>query len=637
MSAIAGLWRAGSPRERAGAEIDQMLDGLAIYGTGEPRRWRDAGVALGRWLIPTVPEDEFDRQPCGVAGGRFQLVADVRLDNRPEILARLGMPAHDGAALADSSIVALAWERWREDCFPHLIGEYAVAVWDAVEQRLHLARDPFGGRPLFFHQTPQLAAFASMPSGLHALPDVPRVVDEERVVCAAVLSLDIGDRSFYAQVRIVRAGELVTLRRMHWHPESIAPARLSKPDDYADALRESLDRAVASQLRRIGPAGSQLSAGLDSSCVTASAALTLADTASRLVAFTSAPRQGYEGAAPAGRIGDESALAAAVAAKYENVEHVIVRSDGTTPFTHLDRHVALYQQPVVNLCNQVWMDAICDAAQARGIRTLLTGHLGNATISHREPDALRAMVASGQVGPAILEASRLVSRGHLSWRGIAGLFGGYVPGPVYGLAARLVTGRRPQILLASVTVPHPRLRETQARAGATWGRDRWNRVRRDVDRRLTLLRLADTAPYTKGVLAGWHVDLRHPAIDRRVVETCLSMPPREFIRGGVLAAVYRRAFGLRLPDALLNEPLRGVQGADWHEGATAGRSTLAQLVTQIEADPMARRMLDLPRLRALVDDWPSGAWDREEVRGPYRMALLRGVSLGHFLVRANGA
>ena len=58
---------------------------------------------------------------------------------------------------------------------------------------------------------------------------------------------------------------------------------------------------------------------------------------------------------------------------------------------------------------------------------------------------------------------------------------------------------------------------------------------------------------------------------------------------------------------------------------------------QIEADPMAQRTLDLPRLRALVDDWPTGEWDREDVRAPYRMALLRGVSLGHFLVRANGA
>jgi asparagine synthase (glutamine-hydrolysing) len=646
MSAIAGLWRAESPRERSGAEIDQMLGGLSIYGTGEPRRWCDEAVALGRWLIPTVPEDEFDLQPCAVANGRFQLVADVRLDNRPDLLARLGMAAHDGAALADSSLVALAWERWREDCFTHLIGDWAVAVWDSVDKRLHLARDPLGGRPLFFHHTPKLAAFASMPSGLHALADIPRVPDEERAEQAAIFSLDVGDRSFYAQVRVVRAGELVTLRsndaarRAWWQFGSIKPLRLARPDDYADALRESLDRAVTSQLRRIGPAGSQLSAGLDSTCVATSAALalrSLGDGGSRLVAFTSAPRQGYDGPAPAGRIGDESALAAEVAAQFSNIDHVIVRSNGTTPFDHLDRHFTLYQQPVLNLCNQVWMDAICDEARARGIRTLLTGHLGNATISHRDSNVLGDMVAAGQTAPALREASLLVKHGYLSWRGVVAPFRSYVPGPLYGLAVRLLTGHRPYIDLSSVTLPHPRLREAQARAVSSWGRDRWARPRPGVDLRVALLRAGDVAPYTKGMLAGWQVDLRHPAIDRRVVETCLALPPREFIRGGVPASVLRRAFGSRLPASLLNERLRGAQGVDWHEAATAGRSTLAQVLTQMEGDVTAQRTLDLPRLRALADNWPSGGWEREDVTARYRMTLLRAVSLGDFLTRANRA
>ena len=621
-----------------------MLGGLSTYGTGEPRRWSTDAVALGRWLIPTVPEDEFDRQPCAVAGGRLQLVADVRLDNRPELVARLGMPAHEGAALADSSLVALAWERWREECLQHLVGDYAVAVWDSVDQRLHLARDPLGGRPLFFHHTPKLAAFASMPSGLHALVDIPRAVDEERVALAALLSLDVGDRSFFANVRVVRAGELVTLRRddvvrrVHWQPESIPPLRLAKPDDYADALREAVDLAVARQLRRIGPAGSQLSAGLDSTCVTTSAALALHSRGegSRLAAFTSAPREGYDDPSPGGRIGDESALAADVAAQYANVDHVIVRSNGVTPFDHLDRHFALYQQPVLNLCNQVWMDAICDQARARGIRTLLTGHLGNATISHRDSNVLGEMVGAGLMGPALLESLRLVRHGHLSWRGVVAPFRGYVPGPLYGLAVRLLTRHRP-IDLSHVTVPHPRLREAQARASSSWGRDRWERPLRGVDLRVTLLRAADMAPYSKGVLAGWQIDLRHPAIDRRVVETCLALPPREFIRGGVPASVYRRAFGSRLPASLLNERRRGGQGVDWHEGATAGRATLAQVLTQMEADDVAQRTLDLPRLRAWVDNWPSGGWEREEVRLPYRMTLLRAVSLGDFLVRANRA
>ena len=372
--------------------------------------------------------------------------------------------------------------------------------------------------------------------------------------------------------------------------------------------------------------------------MTTSAALALAKDSSRLVAFTSAPRPGYDLPNPPGRIGDESAIAGDVAAMHPNIDHVIVRSDGiTTPFDHLDRNFALYQQPLVNLCNQVWIDAICDQARSRGIRTVLTGHLGNATISHRDSSVLGEMVTAGQTAAALREAALLVRHGYLSWRGFVAPFRNHVPGPIYALAVRLLTRERPEVNLSGATVPHPRLKEAQASAVATWGRDRWGRPRKEVDLRVRLLRAMDTAPFMKGALAGWHVDFRHPAIDRRVVETCLALPPREFIRGGLPASVLRRAVGSRLPASLLNERLRGGQGVDWHEGVTGGRSTLSQVLSQMEGDPIVQRMLDLPSLRRLVDNWPAGGWHREEVRLPYRMLLLRAVSLGHFVVSVNRA
>jgi len=50
----------------------------------------------------------------------------------------------------------------------------------------------------------------------------------------------------------------------------------------------------------------------------------------------------------------------------------------------------------------------------------------------------------------------------------------------------------------------------------------------------------------------------------------------------------------------------------------------------------AARMLDVDRMKALQANWPTGGWERDEVMQPYRLALLRGISAGHFLHKATG-
>ena len=93
----------------------------------------------------------------------------------------------------------------------------------------------------------------------------------------------------------------------------------------------------------------------------------------------------------------------------------------------------------------------------------------------------------------------------------------------------------------------------------------------------------------------------------------------------------------RAPEAVLNEARGGYQGADWHEIATAGRGEIADWVKRLEDCEPAARALDLPRLRRLLDDWPTGGWGEDDIRYPYRYALLRGLSVGHFLHRASGS
>jgi asparagine synthase (glutamine-hydrolysing) len=155
--------------------------------------------------------------------------------------------------------------------------------------------------------------------------------------------------------------------------------------------------------------------------------------------------------------------------------------------------------------------------------------------------------------------------------------------------------------------------------------------------RLASLRQVDLGNYIKGSLGGWGVDHRDPTADRRLVEFCLNVPTEQYIADGRPRALARRALADRVPGVVLNEPRRGYQAADWHEALTAGRSDLAEWIARLEECPPAAETIDLARLRRLTENWPTGDWESENVRYPYRYAMLRALSVGHFLHRASGS
>jgi asparagine synthase (glutamine-hydrolysing) len=155
--------------------------------------------------------------------------------------------------------------------------------------------------------------------------------------------------------------------------------------------------------------------------------------------------------------------------------------------------------------------------------------------------------------------------------------------------------------------------------------------------RLWVLGRVDLGNYNKGMLGGWGIDVRDPTADRRLVEFCLAVPPEQCLANGVTRALARRAFSDRLPPALLEETRKGYQGADWHEGLTASQEQLHRELEAIARCPAAAEALDVRRLIAMAANWPKGSWHRREVTQHYRLALLRGISGGHFLRKATGA
>jgi asparagine synthase (glutamine-hydrolysing) len=615
-----------------------MLKTQAIYAPAAPVVVRLGDIAVGRRLFRLLPEDVFDRGPVAGADGRWTLVADARLDNRESLVDSLGIDQRAAAQLADSAIIMHALERWGEEAVERLYGDFAFAAWDRDRERLLLARDAIGHRPLHYHRGAGFLAFASMPQGLHGLAEVPRAPDVDGFARTLALIPESGSRTLFEGIERVPPGHLciatrhgVELRR--WWTPPRRTLRLKSAAEYQEAVRAEFDRAVSARLRGAdGAVASHLSGGLDSSAVTATAARQLSGTG-RVYAFTSVPGEGFDAPVRTGRFADEGAHAAAVAGLYPNIEHILVRTAGRSPLQSLDRNAFLYDRPVLNLCNSVWGEAILDAAKDRGLSVLLTGQMGNMTFSYNGFERLPTLLAQGRLLKLAQEALSLRRNGIRLESSAAHALGPYLPGRLWRAIHRW---RGRSLDLNAYSVIDPAAAAGLAPEAGTRHDFSYRPSRDAYETRLWVLGRVDVGGYQKGILGGWGVDMRDPTADRGLIELCLSIPMEQYRRGGHIRALARGAFADRLPPEIVAETRKGLQGADWYEGLAAARGEVREQVERLAELGAARGVFDTERLRRLVDEWPEDGWTGHDVEGSYRLALLRGISTGHFLRRTLG-
>ena len=631
MTALAGLWTFAD--DAPARLLEKMLAAQAIYGKHQAFE-TSGSIALGRSLWPTTDEDAFDRGPVRSADGQWTLVADARIDNREEIADLLDLPTARLRAMSDPQLILATIERCGIAGIGQLIGGFSIGCWDVRHQQLVLARDALGERPLHYHRGRGFAAFASMPKGLHAHPDVEYAANVEMSADFLALLPETGDESFFEDIHRVLPGHIVTIdvrstaTRRYWCPET-APIQWHRNEDYEEAMRVELDRAVACRLRRVSgrTVGTHLSAGLDSSIVTATAARLLGP--ERLTAFTAVPSEAV--IMPSGQIGDEGPGAARTAAHHPNIDHIRLSSNENSPVALMDRQFMLFERPILNPSNAVWSEAINDAAQARGIGVLLTGQMGNFTVSYDGLPYLSELLRSGRLRSLLALWIRL-QRGGMRGRHLAATTLGPLLSPAMwdNLARRF--GR---------DLPLARYSALRDDAFATL--DVGQRAKaRDLDlsyrpwqngvaMRMWGIRRVDMGVYNKGTLAGWGIDMRDPTADRRLVEFALRVPEPQYILNGVPRSLARRAFADRLPRPVLDEKRRGLQGADWHRQISGTGREIAAELDSFARCPTAKSVIDIDRLVEALNDWPNQDQADEDVIMLYRHAMLRGVAAGHFL------
>lgn len=213
-------------------------------------------------------------QPLGNEDGSVQIVFNGEVYNFQGLRNELIAHGHRFVTHSDTETIVHAYEQWGDECVLRLRGMFAFAIWDAGRQRLLLARDRFGKKPLYLHQTSDTLLFASEIKSILSFPGVVREVDHGAVwdylayrYVPAPSTLFKGIRKLMpGSYAVWERGEL-TERRYCTPPDRDPLSAASLPADPVGTFLEKLEESVRIRMVSDVPFGAFLSGGIDSSAV----------------------------------------------------------------------------------------------------------------------------------------------------------------------------------------------------------------------------------------------------------------------------------------------------------------------------------------------------------------------------------
>jgi asparagine synthase (glutamine-hydrolysing) len=593
MCGICGIvLRRGSPdRER----LEAMAATLEHRGPDSDGFHVDGPVGLAARRLSIIDLEHGD-QPIANENGSLHVVQNGEIYNYRELAAELRRVGHVFATHSDTEVLVHAYEEWGDAFAKRLRGMFAIAIWDAPRQRLLLARDPFGIKPLCYRVSGEGLEFASE---LRALPRGE--IDPDAVDCFLAFNSIPTPLTIFRDVRKLPAGYVLV-----WEDGDIRLERFARPapasastlrtDDEAELLEECRARlrdSVRAHLVSDVPVGLLLSGGIDSGFL---AALAAEETPGPLRTFS----VGFEESSF-----DELADARTVATRYATDHHeLVLRPDAARLIPAL---AEAFDEPFAD--SSALPTYLVSELASRHVKVALSGEGGDelfggyytyvadllagraAPFARIARPLVELLPSSGARTSFDYRAKRFVRAAHLpplerhhGWKEIFSS----------DLRAEL-TGR------SNGFDPVDLYRE---RFSETDGAEVLARLQ-DVDERIYLV--DDLLVKTDRASMAHSLEARVPFCDRVVASFAHALPSRQKVRGLRKKVLLRRAAAPLLPHSVVRGKKRGfsIPAAAWLRGELEGfaRETLS-------ADTLRRQGYFEPRVvERLIDDHVAGRED----------------------------
>jgi len=280
MCGIAG-WIATPEPGAAPDAMERMLAAMAHRGPDGQGIYRAQGpgdhqVCLGHRRLAII-DPEGGHQPMLDPEAHLALVFNGEIYNFRELRQELSSHGYRFQLDSDTEVLLRAYQHWGTGLLEHLRGMFAFALWDGLRQRLFLARDRFGEKPLFLCETKGNLYFASEIKALECLPACRQPVALDAVWDYLAYRYVPGPRTLHQGIRKLPPGHALCWEQgrqkewRYWSPpdRQTRHARGERPEA-ADTVQEflaRLDESVHLQMVSDVPFGAFLSGGLDSSMI----------------------------------------------------------------------------------------------------------------------------------------------------------------------------------------------------------------------------------------------------------------------------------------------------------------------------------------------------------------------------------
>jgi asparagine synthase (glutamine-hydrolysing) len=256
-----------------------MVSALRHRGPDEFGLYRDDRAGLGHARLSII-DLASGQQPLCNEDGTLWIAFNGEIFNYLELRDELLALGHRFRTRSDTEVIVHAFEAWGEAAFERFNGQFAVALWDVARERLVLARDPLGVRPIYLCHHGGRLYFASEVKAIFAAdPAIPRALDPVGLAETFTFWSVVPPQSVFQGISELPPGHLRVIsaaedrERCFWRPRyPMAPGQAFQGslDEAATAVRRALEEAVRLRMLRSDvPVGSYLSGGLDSSLVAA--------------------------------------------------------------------------------------------------------------------------------------------------------------------------------------------------------------------------------------------------------------------------------------------------------------------------------------------------------------------------------
>jgi asparagine synthase (glutamine-hydrolysing) len=266
MSVLFGIFDPSGPPVRQ-ESLEEMASVTARYGPDATSILAHGAIGMAYQAFHTHGRSSLEQGPTTDTPGNM-IVFDGRLDNYQSLSEQLTINACERS---DSSLVLKAFERWGRECFSHLVGDWALALWSVQDSVLYLARDHAGTRTLFYRFRGRQIMWSTYLDSFIASQASPDLNMEYliRVLCCQA----VGELTPYRDIHAVPPAHYIAIHdrnvttRPHWNWVADSKIVYRTNAEYDEHFLHLIGQAIK---RRTGPGAgilAELSGGMDSSSI----------------------------------------------------------------------------------------------------------------------------------------------------------------------------------------------------------------------------------------------------------------------------------------------------------------------------------------------------------------------------------